>query len=307
MENKETALAKQPEQWEQKALAVATEIKKEDFYRVGGKEIPSAKVWNKWAQDAGIKTEYIRDAEGKPCAGADENKAWAFVRGTRGGQTREACVTIVFKDELEKLVFDAIQDRTDRYTGKVYRKGKPYEIIDNKPCLTQPADQIEVLREFNRIKAFGVRMATTKAEAILERKLLGADWREPEEINHETGEIEMVAQSKGQRVEKPSSDAPGSPVAKENEVEPATIPPANPITKERQALFVDIGNLMGECGIEPIQAKEKAEKLLQKTIPSLHSLTDEELQKIKTMLSGELDKKIEKQTEAKKDDKRKPA
>ncbi|NKE72878.1 hypothetical protein [Candidatus Manganitrophus noduliformans] len=172
-------------------LKQETEITDRDFYEVYDprirrkKKVPSARVYNNWAKEAGIKTKILD-------AGCDSEKAWAHVKGWLGEEAnpllqREARVTILWKIEFESLVWDAIADR---------EKKKPYTVgPDGYPVLTNPADQLALIRQLSRIKRFGERTAVTKAEAIVEKKLLGVEYREPEEIRHEKREVQAVSET----------------------------------------------------------------------------------------------------------------
>lgn len=176
-----------PSEW----LKQETEITDRDFYEVYDprirrkKKVPSARVYNNWAKEAGIKTQILD-------AGCDSEKAWAHVKGWIGEEAnpllqREARVTILWKIEFESLIFDAIADR---------EKKKPYTVgPDGYPVLTNPPDQLALIRQLSRIKRFGERTAVTKAEAIVEKKLLGVEYREPEEIRHEKREVQAVCEA----------------------------------------------------------------------------------------------------------------
>jgi hypothetical protein len=180
------------------------EISDRDFYAVydrrhGKRLIPSARVYNNWAKEAGIKTRIIE-------AGCDADKAWAHVKGWIGPEAnpvlqREARVTIVWKTECEDLIWNAIAPKTDQ-RGQVVKAGKPYTIgPDGYPVLTESSNQLAIIQQLSRLKRFGERTAVTKAEAIVEKKLLGVEYREPEEITHEQRETEAVAAANGETVQ----------------------------------------------------------------------------------------------------------
>ncbi|MEW6682635.1 MAG: hypothetical protein AB1451_06895 [Nitrospirota bacterium] len=182
-------------------LKKETAITARDFYavydrRCGRKLIPSARVYNNWAKEAGIKTRIV-------AAGCDTEMAWAHVKGWIGPDAnpvlqREAKVTIVWRTECEDLIWNAIAHKTDR-DGQVVKAGKPYTVgPDGFPVLTEPADQLAIIQQLSRIKRFGERTAVTKAEAIVEKKLLGVEYREPDEITHEQREAQAVAEANGE-------------------------------------------------------------------------------------------------------------
>jgi hypothetical protein len=184
-------------------LKKETAITARDFYavydrRCGRKLIPSARVYNNWAKEAGIKTRIV-------AAGCDAEMAWAHVKGWIGPDAnpvlqREAKVTIVWRTECEDLIWNAIAHKTDR-DGQVVKAGKPYTVgPEGFPVLTEPADQLAIIQQLSRIKRFGERTAVTKAEAIVEKKLLGVEYREPDEITHEQREAEAVGEANGEAV-----------------------------------------------------------------------------------------------------------
>ena len=177
-------------------LKKETAITERDFYEVydsrhGRRKVPSARVYNIWAKEAGIKTRIVN-------AGNDVEKAWAHLKGWIGEEAnpvlqREARVTIFWMTEFQDLVWNAIAERKDK-SGRVVKKGKPYTVgPDGYPVLKEPADQLAVIQQLSRIKRFGERIAVTKAEAIVEKKLLGVEYRDPEEIKHEKQEVQAVS------------------------------------------------------------------------------------------------------------------
>jgi len=184
-----------------KFLEERQDIKETDFYDVGGgKREPSARVWRLWANLQKIQTEFLVDEGGNPCVGLNQEEAWARIRGwkERDGkieQRVESSTTILFENELQDLILTAIDKGIyDPLLKK--RVEVKYEIVDGKPVLTDKKQQLHILREFTRIKKFGDRIAVTKAESIVIKKLLGVEWREEEEIKHEEREVEIVNQTK---------------------------------------------------------------------------------------------------------------
>ncbi|MBI3606664.1 MAG: hypothetical protein HY207_01700 [Nitrospirae bacterium] len=210
-------------------LRKETEISDRDFYAVydrrhGKRLIPSARVYNNWAKEAGIKTRIIE-------AGCDADKAWAHVKGWIGPEAnpvlqREARVTIVWKTECEDLIWNAIAPKTD-HKGQVVKAGKPYTIgLDGYPVLTEPNDQLAIIQQLSRLKRFGERTTVTKAEAIVEKKLLGVEYRESEEITHEQRETEAVAAANGETVQEAAgSTAERKPPAGNGAAAPMGDPP----------------------------------------------------------------------------------
>lgn len=180
-----------------------------DFFPTGGgKTAASARAWNVWALGPeGVSSELVRDKDGKPCSGIDATHAWAVVRGKREGLIREASVTIVFSLEWDALIWDLI----DRREKKNERCAYEMDAESGRPVLTEKKDQLHIIRQFNRIRRFAERIAVTKAEAIVQRKLLGADWREDEEKEHEEREVKAVDEM---RTEPPPGAAPISDPAR---------------------------------------------------------------------------------------------
>ena len=232
-------------------LKKETEITARDFYAVydrrhGKRLIPSARVYNNWAKEAGIKTRIVN-------AGCDAEQAWAHVKGWIGPEAtpvlqREAKVTIVWKVECEDLGWNAIAPKTDR-DGQVVKAGKPYTIgADGFPVLTEPADQLAIIQQLSRIKRFGERTAVTKAEAIVEKKLLGVEYREPEEITHEQREAQAVAEANGETAAEtlPSNGRPSRPNG-----DPAR--PSGPTKRVLTTVVTVNGKRVRTAGIEAAQ------------------------------------------------------
>ena len=171
----------------QQKLAEAREITEADFYSAGGKkEVPSAKVYQLWANESGIKAEIVESGE-------NEDKAWATINGWIGSKEnpiaqKQAQVVINFKIELEALVLDAI---SGNHPAK-------HEMVDGKPVLSEKGEQLKVYKQWVRIKRFAVRTAITKAEAIAHRKLLGVEFRNQAEIDHEISEVASITDGNDQ-------------------------------------------------------------------------------------------------------------
>ncbi|MFZ5862429.1 MAG: hypothetical protein ACOYXR_06300 [Nitrospirota bacterium] len=234
-------------------LKKETEITARDFYTVydrrhGKRLIPSARVYNNWAKEAGIKTHIIE-------SGCDAERAWAHVKGWIGPESnpvlqREAKVTIVWKVECEDLIWNAVAPKTDR-DGQIVKAGKPYTIgPDGFPVLTDPADQLAIIQQLSRIKRFGERTAVTKAEAIVEKKLLGVEYREPEEITHEQREAQAVAEANSEAVTD-SQTVNGDPTGQASRA--ATDPAGRPFTRGLTTVVRVGGKRVRTAGIEAAQ------------------------------------------------------
>jgi hypothetical protein len=198
------------------------ELDRGDFYYVGWSRAkrkamyePSARVLQSWAL---LEEDPVTHQPKEPInckvleASMDREKAWAHVRAWIGPEEKpravmEGRVTILFVAELELLLTKAVAkglttEVVDEVTGEVRegpRRVPEYRVVVNeitgepRIVLANPADQLRILDEWVQIKRFGDRIAETKAMARCQRKLLGVEWRAPEEIDHEAGEADGVA------------------------------------------------------------------------------------------------------------------
>jgi hypothetical protein len=284
-------------------LKQETEITDRDFYQVYDprlrrrKKVPSARVYNNWAKEAGIKTKIVD-------AGCDSEKAWAHVKGWIGEEAnpvlqREARVTILWKIEFESLVWDAIADK---------EKKKPYTVgLDGYPILKNPADHLALIRQLSRIKRFGERTAVTKAEAIVEKKLLGVEYREPEEIRHEKREVQAVSEIHGETTDKETGETfeagseGGSTESRESAHSEAHPPSPNPSSVPKRELTKVIrvdGKKVKTAGVEAAQlsaiwkaaeqhGQEKLTQLLGEIgVAQSNYLTWEEAEQLLTRLAN---------------------
>jgi hypothetical protein len=133
-------------------------------------------------------------------AGVNEEQAWARVAGWIGPEERprrriEDWITIVFQFELERLRLEAAKN------------GRPYEIVLDADWiprirLLNPWDEEGVLAKLNEQKRVALDTVVKKATSRVVRKLLGIEWRDPEEIALELADAER-SQCTSSWVEKP--------------------------------------------------------------------------------------------------------
>ena len=204
----------------------AIEITNRDFYKVGWDPVerkdikfPNARVWQKWANERQISTKVVRSV-------SDEKGCAVTVRGWIGDEAKpqvvhEETVALVWVHELEKLLVDAVRNgiTIEQYAGGQGKKGHIMPAFDltevdasgvSRIVLRNPAHQLHVLAQWVRTKSFGDRVCLTKAASRCYRRLLGVEWREKEEIEHEAKEAGAVAEDNGGRggVDAPTEDSP---------------------------------------------------------------------------------------------------
>lgn len=220
-----------PPDLEEVMRAKMTAITRDDFFKVGGKKNergqwedklePNARVLQKWANDNDghpINSEIIE-------ATSTKDGCFVKVRGWIGDKNKplvekEEVVDVTFAHELEFLLTEAVAKgikvpKTDGSWGtETVRPPFNVEFDEvtgvSRIVLTNPEHQIHVLAEWVRLKRFALRGAVTKAEKRIYKKLLGAEWRDEEEIKIEKDEVQQVAEDKG-FTPPPGTDAPPPP------------------------------------------------------------------------------------------------
>ncbi len=206
-------------------------VTRADFFKVGSKNVngqwedvlePSARVVQKWALDNNghpISTKILE-------AYTNKDGCFVKVRGWIGPEDKplvveEEALDVTFAHELEFLLTEAVAKgikvpKKDGGWGTETVK-PPFNVEYNEETgvsrivLTNPEHQLHVLAEWVRLKRFALRGAITKAQKRLYKKLLGAEWRDEEEIQLEQDEVKQVAESKG-IVDEPEAPAPPPPV-----------------------------------------------------------------------------------------------
>lgn len=153
-----------------------------DFYIANGKRMPSARIVQAWAKEAGLSSEVVE-------CGKDEKRAWAHVRawvGPKNNPTlvREKYVIHLFSQLFTTSVFEAISNGLMVPGGQTYESGRPkmtrvypeWEIgPDNTPVLTDRQCQFQILKNLLEKTRFAERDAISKAERAAFLELLGKD------------------------------------------------------------------------------------------------------------------------------------
>jgi hypothetical protein len=227
-------------------------ITEENFYAIDrysktkGEDItimePDAKALQFFANEqGGISTQIIE-------AGADDHKAWCRLKGwptNRPEKAKEEQVTIVFQTEVDRLILNRVRHGCKKHqAGCPFLKeadGQPKYGTNGLPILELPYEMFDVLDQAMRVKTFGERMALTKCEARLHKKLLNVEWREPEEIEHEQSEVAtasgkplpetpkpVAAETPKPEEGKPTKKGPRVHKAEKPAPEPATAPEEKP-------------------------------------------------------------------------------
>jgi len=165
---------------------------------------PSARIVNFWALQKKVSCEVLN-------SGKDNEKAWATVRGWRGKRTvckqcsakaeeilveRTAYVCHIYKDIIRSAILDACKNGWwDK--GAQKQIFPEYDITEGgEPILKKKEDKLHVLLSIQEKVKFAERDAVTKAEKIVQRKLLGLEWREEVEIETDVKEIENIQAEK---------------------------------------------------------------------------------------------------------------
>jgi hypothetical protein len=167
----------------EKLLDDTESITKSDFYKVGGKTVPGARALQYDANRKRISTKVL-------AWDSDDFRAYAHVAGWIGDednpiQYKEAIVEIVYRIESTSWVLN--------------KAGRGMKIERNADGVPLPADNKDkgMLHDYMlRKRQYGIREVITKAEAIVNKKLLSMEFREKEEIESEVEEIEAVRQQK---------------------------------------------------------------------------------------------------------------
>jgi hypothetical protein len=123
-------------------------------------------------------------------AGVNEEQAWAHVAGWNGPENHprrwvEDRISVVFQFELDSL------------RVKAAKGGRPYEITldpDWTPRirLLEPRDEEDVLVKLTELKRVAPEAVVEAATARVLRRLVGIEWRDPEEIALELAEADRA-------------------------------------------------------------------------------------------------------------------
>ncbi|MFC1745768.1 hypothetical protein ACFL35_17380 [Candidatus Riflebacteria bacterium] len=150
------------------------------------KLVPSAVKLQKLGNEKRISTKVLR-------IDRDDRGLTVWVKGWIGSeenpeQVKEAVVDVDYQTESIELILAKIQWGKVAYRLEQNANGNVIPVLINK------RDQLSLLREMNRKRRFAVRTAITQSEVILNKKLLGFEWRNPEEIATEAHEVDLVNQ-----------------------------------------------------------------------------------------------------------------
>jgi hypothetical protein len=156
------------------------------IYKVSGKEVADSAAVSSYAVSEGVSTETTvleQTAE----------YARATVRAYKGGRYTEGSVLIRRDAILEKVVIDLAEKNTDWITG--WSNGLPEFDLNQKVFI---GDKSKILGlHIAGVVAdkwmFASRDCETKAGRRAQIKILGADWREDDEVESEVEEMNVVA------------------------------------------------------------------------------------------------------------------
>jgi len=158
------------------------ELTSDDFYTVGKNTVPNARALQWMANKKEISTKVIE-------FGSDNQKAWAHVRGWIGHESHP----VIVKEAVVILEYNVIQ--MSFLLNKHEKKGWILKRNEFGVPETTNESQAKVLHDYMlRKREFGVREAITKAEGIVNKKLLSMEFREKSEIEGEKEEIDAVQQ-----------------------------------------------------------------------------------------------------------------
>lgn len=177
-------MSKEIKPYEEQALDDLRKLTEADFYPVRSqdgkvKKEPSARALQKWANERGISTAILETE-------MDNEHVFVKVAGWLGNkdnpiQYKEAAVNINFRVKEAQWLFQQAAKGRIRI-----------ELKDGRP---KPVDETSSYRFYQyafNLRDFALRVAVTKAEAIVHKKLLSLDWREKEEKEFEEQEVEAV-------------------------------------------------------------------------------------------------------------------
>jgi len=162
---------------------------RDGFYRVENKDIPNAATVIREGVERGIST-YVTYHN------ADEKGVEVVVRAvSRDGVVAEEWVRLEYVTEAYKVFMQ-------KMVKKIKRKEiSPEDVMSTTtmesawgkiPAFTRPDLQIEYMNQLMKMYSFLPRIAVTKAKNRAILQLLGREFREDEEIEHEEMEVKEV-------------------------------------------------------------------------------------------------------------------
>jgi hypothetical protein len=159
-------------------------LTKDDFYKVAGKTVLSARALQWDANRKHISTRIID-------WGSNMERAFAIVAGWVGDESKPK----QYKEAIVELEFEVL--RNTFILDKAVKSGwKINRDQYGRPSFEEEKHKAEMFSYMLRKKQFAVRECVTKAEAIVNRKLLSMEFREEEEIESEKEEINAVREQK---------------------------------------------------------------------------------------------------------------
>ena len=155
------------------------------IYKVTGKEVADSAAVSNYAVSAGISTETVvleQTAE----------YARATVRAHKAGQYTEGSVLIRKDAILEKLLIDLAEKNPNWIIG--WANGLPEFDLNQKVYIgdKQKILGLHIAGTLIDKWTFAARDCETKARRRAQIQMLGADWRETDEVDNEVEEMEMV-------------------------------------------------------------------------------------------------------------------
>jgi hypothetical protein len=171
----------------EKELMKTVELSSKDFYNVlaGGDRrlVPSARALQWAANKKNISTKVLEWY-------SDDYKAYVKVAGWIGDENNPK----IYKEAIVEIVYNV--EQAAYVLNKVKRnKWKVERLQQGSLNVMMPVSDIHKAEMWDymlRKREFGIREALTKAEAIINRKLLSMEFREDEEIEFEKMEVEAV-------------------------------------------------------------------------------------------------------------------
>lgn len=180
------------QRYENKGSIVMDYIQKRDgYYIVENQKVPNAAAVIKQGVDRGISTYVMYH-------NADERGVEVVVKArTRDGVEAEEWVRLEYVTEAYKTFLQKMLKRIKRKEitrEEVMSTGTIDSPWGKIPAFSSPDLQLEYINHLIRMYSFLPRIAVTKAKNRAILQLLGREFREQEEIEHEEMEIKEVNQ-----------------------------------------------------------------------------------------------------------------
>jgi hypothetical protein len=153
--------------------------KRGGYYQVAGHKEPDAALVQQYANDAGVDLKIISVEQ-------DEISAKVVIRAMLNGQTIDAAVIHHFDTSRNVIALEVIESMQRKRMNPI----EGYQ-EDGRPILSQETNY-KIYKRYIRFKNFPLRDAVTKACRIASLKILNKEWRDLEEIESETAEVNSV-------------------------------------------------------------------------------------------------------------------